>query len=81
VQAGIRREGVPQVDASSMSAAELMTALRLAREVDELQGNGRVRTVLAEETPLAEAASRRDDLAPRPHLDENVTTLATARAG
>jgi hypothetical protein len=83
VQAGIRREGVPQVDASSMSAAELMTALRLAREVDELQGNGRVRTASAEtdETPLAEAAPRHDDLAPRPHLDENVTTLATARAG
>jgi hypothetical protein len=83
VQAGIRREGVPQVDASSMSAAELMTALRLAREVDELQGNGRVRTASAgtEETPLAEAAPPHDDLAPRPHLDENVTTLATARAG
>jgi hypothetical protein len=83
VQAGIRREGAPQIDANSMSAAELMTALRLAREVDELQGTTRVRVQVAEPEakPAPEAAARHDDAPPRPHLDENVTTLATARAG
>jgi hypothetical protein len=83
VQAGIRREGAPQIDATSMSAAELMTALRLAREVDELQGTTRVRVQVAEPEakPAPDAAARHDDAAPRPHLDENVTTLATARAG
>jgi hypothetical protein len=83
VQAGIRREGAPQIDANSMSAAELMTALRLAREVDELQGTTRVRVQVAEPEakPAPEAAARHDDAPPRPYLDENVTTLATARAG
>ena len=83
VQAGIRREGVPQVDANSMSAAELMTALRLARDVEELQGPARVRAPVADpdRTQPQDAVVQQDDEAPRQALDENITTLATARAG
>jgi hypothetical protein len=70
VQAGIRREGDPVVDAGTMTAADLITALRLLREVEETR-TARDRTEVAA-VPAAEA--------PLQPSDENVTALATARA-
>jgi hypothetical protein len=43
VHAGIRREGLPQASAGTMSAADLMTALRLAREVEDASAAARER--------------------------------------
>lgn len=66
VHAAIRREGLPAVSASEMTAGELVAALNMAREVAEAQ-----RT--------AEASS--DDAlgAHQPASDENITPLSSAR--
>ncbi len=66
VHASIRREGEPEPTASTMTATELITALRLAREVGE--ANAAV--------PAAVREAARDE---RPAKDENVTPLASAR--
>jgi hypothetical protein len=68
VHAGIRRENEPAA-ADSMTAAQMLAALRLAHEVERLQSE---RAVLAGEVPLQPAA--------QPAADENVTALVTARA-
>ena len=67
VHAGIRRENDPAAAAESMTAAQMLTALRLAHEVERLQSD---RALLAGDigAPLQLSA------------DENVTALATARA-
>ncbi len=65
VQASIRREGEPAAGAETMSAADILTALRLAREVETA-------SLAARSQPAAAQAAA----AP----EENVTTLATARA-
>ncbi len=65
VHAGIRREGLPQADASSMTAADMMTALRLARDVEA-----------ANTTP---ARTKEREMAPSIAPDENVTTLPSPR--
>ena len=67
VQAGIRREGEPAAEASSMTAAELIAALRMAREVAD------ARTAQAATLDAIEASLQPSD--------ENVTPLAAARAG
>jgi hypothetical protein len=67
VQSGIRREDEPAA-AETMTAAQMLAALRLVQEVERLHGE---RLVLAGEG----GASL------QPALDENVTALATARAG
>jgi hypothetical protein len=64
VHAGIRREEVPEPTASTMTATELITALRLAREVGEANA----------EVPAAVRAA-----ASEKPKDENVTALASAR--
>lgn len=66
VHASIRREGQPEAGATTMSAADIVTALRLAREVEEANGSIRHR-------------SQREASPPAP--EENVTALASARAG
>jgi hypothetical protein len=71
VQAGIRREGEPAANAGSMTAADLIAALRLAREVAE------ARTV----PPAAVQEAVEVVEAPLQPSDENVTALVTARAG
>jgi hypothetical protein len=68
VHAGIRRENEPAA-ADSMTAAQMLAALRLAHEVERLQSE---RALLAGDVPLQPAA--------QPAADENVTALATARA-
>jgi hypothetical protein len=63
VHAAIRREGLPAVSASGMTAGELVAALNMAREVEE----ARRRTG---EAPVAEPAAT---------SDENITPLSSAR--
>jgi hypothetical protein len=65
VHAQIRREGKPEANASTMSAAELMTALHLAREVEIASAAARA---VQQPSP---------SIAPEPAADENVTTLPT----
>ena len=66
VQARIREENEPMA-ADSMTAAQMLTALRLARDVEMAQS--------------ARRAAAHDAEAPlKPQTDENVTALATARA-
>ena len=66
VHAAIRREGEP-VAAESITAAQMFTALRLARDLGSAH-------------PVVAAA---DAPAPPPHpvADDNIATLSTARAG
>jgi len=71
VQAGIRRDAEPAANASNMTAAELITALQLARELQE--ANKGVSPATHE--ILAEAAERS---AHEP--EQNVTTLPIPRA-
>ena len=79
VHAAIRREGVPAADASSMTAADLLTALRLAREVEEAKAlvRGSPPFVAAPDVhvPMHEQGHR------PPDAEENVTSFATARVG
>jgi hypothetical protein len=51
VHAGIRREGEPEVNSNTMTAAQLITALRLTRELDDAQGAMRQRTAHAADAP------------------------------
>lgn len=60
VQAGIRREGKVEANAQTMSAADIIAALKLAREVEQASEAARERVA-----PAAHAAA-----------DENVTALA-----
>ena len=70
VQGSIRREGQPEASAATMSAADIIAALRLAREVEDANAAAKLQPDAA--PALAPAAV----VAP----DENVTALATARA-
>jgi len=67
VQANIRREDEPAA-AETMTAAQMMTALRLAEDVSRMQAARAMATADAE-APL------------QPIADENVTTLPTVRVG
>src|SRR3954447_19294771 len=69
VHAAIRREGLPAVSASSMTAGELVAALQRAREVGEAR-----RRVPGEARPDGEPAVQ-----PAAAADENVTPLSAAR--
>jgi hypothetical protein len=71
VQAGIRRETEPAANASNMTAAELITALQLARELQE--ANATVSPATRDK--IAAAA---DKSAHEP--EQNVTTLPVPRA-
>ncbi len=85
VHAGIRREGMPQADASTMTASEIVTALRLAREVGDANEIVRARPTVTGDDARKPSASLRDPLeekaAPPLALEENVTQLAATRAG
>jgi hypothetical protein len=71
VHAAIRREGLPAVSASSMTAGELVAALQMAREVEDAR-----RTVPGEASPRGAPA-----VEPAVVADENVTSLSSARQG
>ena len=70
VHAAIRREGLPAVSASNMTAGELVAALQMAREVEEAR-----RMVPRESTDGDRLAAT----VPAPAADENVTSLSSAR--
>jgi hypothetical protein len=83
VHASIRREGVPLSRSNTMTTSDLITALRLARELDEAQANTRGRRATDEPRPtprdLPPQREPRDLVPARDRdIDENVTTLATA---
>jgi hypothetical protein len=71
VQAGIRREDEPAANASNMTAAELITALQLVRELQEanerVSPETRDKIVVVTEKPTHES-------------EQNVTTLPVPRA-
>src|SRR4051794_4825167 len=71
VHAAIRREGLPAVSASNMTAGELVAALQMAREVEEARRKVPGGTGPDGEPPGEVAAIG----------DENVTPLPTARHG
>lgn len=84
VHAGIRREGDPVASASTMTAADLVLALRMAREVED--AHGRERPVKAAEPALEATASVETAEAavtpPRaePGRDDKVMALNAVRA-
>src|SRR4051795_40084 len=69
VHAAIRREGLPAVSASNMTAGELVAALQMAREVEAAR-----RTMPAEAAPDTAPVAE-----PAAAADENVTPLSAAR--
>jgi hypothetical protein len=73
VHAGIRREGKPEVTASTMTAAELITALRLARELDDAQEAMRPRTAPSAEVSNI-AAANAIDAADKKHAPLRIAT-------
>ncbi|CAN7714259.1 hypothetical protein LJR220_007058 [Bradyrhizobium sp. LjRoot220] len=68
VHAAIRREGLPAVSASDMTAGELVAAMQMAREVEE------ARRVVPKQEQIASGPPSE----PAP-ADENVTSLSSAR--
>src|ERR1700712_4209981 len=66
VHAAIRREGLPAVSTSNMTAGELVAALQMAREVEEARRMVPQENVDGERVPAAA-------------VDENVTSLSSAR--
>jgi hypothetical protein len=69
--AAIRREGAPLATATTMTASELITAMRLAREVESAHDTLRQPT----------AAPRAEDTAPLREAEVTPLALATARGG
>jgi hypothetical protein len=75
VHAAIRREGLPAVSASNMTAGELVAALQMAREVEDARRQSPNEKVLP-----AEAKANPEPVAePAAGADENVTSLSSAR--
>jgi hypothetical protein len=68
VHAAIRREGLPAVSASDMTAGELVAALQMAREVEQ------ARRQVPDEIDAGGEPAR-----PAATADENVTALSSAR--
>jgi hypothetical protein len=77
VHAAIRREGLPAASASTMTAADLVAAMRISREIEEARRTDQV----APQTSVAPAAHV--EAAPEPDEpdERNVTPLSSARAG
>ena len=76
-------EGVPLSRSNTMATGDLITALRLARELDEAHLNPRGRLPGEERRHGArDLVPQREsrELVPVRDTDENVTTLATALA-
>jgi len=75
VHAAIRRQGLPAVSASNMTAGELLAALQMAREVEDAR-----RRSPNQEVPPAEVKTDGQPIAePAAGADENVTSLSSAR--
>jgi hypothetical protein len=74
VHAAIRREGLPAVNASDMTAGELVAALQMAREVEEARRGIPNEAAQMEEKPAEQSVAE-----PAAGTDENVTSLSSAR--
>ncbi|CCE05199.1 conserved exported hypothetical protein [Bradyrhizobium sp. STM 3843] len=77
VHAAIRREGLPAVSASNLTAGDLVAALQVAREVEDARRAADAREVALEPRmpPAAETAP------PPTAAEENVTSFSSARTG
>jgi hypothetical protein len=75
VHAAIRRQGLPAVSASNMTAGELLAALRMAREVED----ARRRSPNQEVSPAEVKTDGQPVAEPAAGVDENVTSLSSAR--
>jgi hypothetical protein len=73
VHAAIRREGIPAVSASNMTAGELIAALQMARQV------GDARQAAPSESPSEAKIDGERVTAPVAMADENVASLSSAR--
>jgi hypothetical protein len=73
VHAAIRREGLPAVSASDMTAGELVAALQMAREVEQ------ARRRVPAEARTGDSTGEATIVDPAAAADENVTPLASAR--
>jgi len=69
--AAIRREGAPVATATTMTASELITAMRVAREVESAH----------ERLRQPAGAPRAEDVAPMREAEVTPLALATARGG
>ena len=76
VHAAIRREGLPAVSASTMTAADLVAAMRISRELDEARRSADVPA----QAPAAAPAEERP-AAPSAEPDERNVTPLPARLG
>jgi hypothetical protein len=87
VHAAIRREGLPAVSASNLTASDLLVAMQVAREVEEARraaDAAKAPTISPQAAPREETAH-----APPPEhqtaatapAEENVTSLSSARLG
>jgi hypothetical protein len=81
VHAGIRREGDPVASASTMTAADLVAALRMAREVEDAQGRERPAKA-SEPAPATAEPAEAPELSPAPPVgrDDKVMALNAVRA-
>src|SRR5258707_14457540 len=70
VHAAIRREGIPAVSASNMTAGELIAALQIAREVGDARKAG------PGETPRDAKADGKTNTKPAAPGDENINSLS-----
>jgi hypothetical protein len=75
VHAAIRREGLPAVSASNMTARELVAALQMAREIED----ARRRSPKEEVSPAEVKTDGQPVAEPAAAADENVTSLSSAR--
>jgi hypothetical protein len=75
VHTAIRREGLPTVSASNMTARELVAALQMAREVED----ARRRSPNEEVSPADVKTDGQPVAEPAAAADENVTSLSSAR--
>jgi hypothetical protein len=82
VHAAIRREGLPAVSASNLTAGDLVTAMQVAREVEEARRAADAASVpvYAQGAP-ARAPVAEEPLPPPAVAEENVKSLSSARLG
>ena len=77
VHASIRRQGLTGVSASNMTVAELIAALEIVRNVDDARRPVAVAAEQAEKD--APTVSEPSPASSAPIVDENITSLSTAR--
>src|SRR4051794_12179465 len=82
VHAAIRREGLPAVSASNLTASDLLAAMQVAREVEEARrAADRQPAVAPRDLPVEPIVEPQSPSATAAIPDENVTSLSSARIG